>query len=61
MFAILASREAFLVYGAAIGWAATHWTVVKTAEVTLLKLLGNKKTATLSPPPPPASGVPPAA
>ena len=61
MFAILASREAFLVYGAAFGWAITHWTVVKTAETTLLKLLGNRKTATLSPPPPPATGAPPAA
>jgi hypothetical protein len=56
---VLGSREAFLVYGAALGWAITHWTVVKTAEVTLLKLLGNKKTEVPAAAPP--AGAPPAA
>jgi hypothetical protein len=60
MLTLLGSREAFLVYGAALGWCITHWTVVKTAEVTLLKLLGNKKTETIAAAPPPA-GAPPAA
>jgi hypothetical protein len=59
LLTILGSRIAFALYGAAIGWAVTHWTVVKTAEATLFKLLGSTETlASTTAPAPPA---PPAA
>lgn len=61
LLTILGSRIAFALYGAAIGWAVTHWTVVKTAEATLFKLLGSKKTAPLAEPTAPAPPAPPAA
>jgi hypothetical protein len=59
MFAILGSKLAFMLYGAALGWAATHWTVVKTTETSLLKLLGNKKVTETAPAAPPAGSAPP--
>ena len=38
MFSLLTSHAACLIYGAALGWAATHWTAVKTAEATAQKV-----------------------
>lgn len=61
MLSILTSHAACLVYGAGIGWAVTHWTVVKTAEATLFKLLGSKKTEALASTPAAAPPAPPAA
>jgi hypothetical protein len=45
MWTVLASREAFLVYGAAIGWGLTHWTAVKTAEAAVQQLFTKAQTA----------------
>lgn len=50
MFTLFTSHAACLLYGAALGWAATHWTAVKTAETTVLKLLGKKAAAPPVPP-----------
>jgi hypothetical protein len=34
MFALLTSHLACFAYGAALAWAATHWTAIKLAEAT---------------------------
>jgi hypothetical protein len=51
MLTILTSHAACLVYGAAIGWAATHWTAVKTAEATVAKFFGKAQSTPAKAPP----------
>lgn len=55
MFSLLTSHAACLLYGAAIGWAATHWTAVKIAEATVLKLFEKKASGVPLAPVPPAA------
>jgi hypothetical protein len=59
MLTVLGSKIAFMLYGAAIGWAVTHWTAVKTAEATVAKFFGKAQVKTAAAPPSP--GAPPAA
>jgi hypothetical protein len=51
MLTLLGSREAFLLYGAALGWAVTHWTAVKTAEATVAKFFGKAQSTPAKAPP----------
>jgi hypothetical protein len=55
MWTLFTSHAACLVYGAAIGWAATHWTAVRTAEATVAALFGKKVSEPLIPPAAPAA------